>query len=48
MCQEETYSNPEKSRKVHLESAGIKDEIDRLYGEWEVSEGYVGLPPSHI
>lgn len=39
MCREEIYSNPEKSREVHLESAGIKEEIDRLYGEWETIEG---------
>ena len=39
MCKEEIYSNPEKSREVHLESAEIKDKIDRLYGEWEVIEG---------
>ena len=39
MCKEEIYSNPEKSREVHLESSEIKDEIDRLYGEWEVIEG---------
>lgn len=38
MCQEEIYSNPEKSKEVHQETASIKGEVDRLYGEWEALE----------
>jgi len=35
MCQEEVYSNPEKSRDVQHQVSSLKDQINLLYEEWE-------------
>jgi len=35
MCQEEIYSNEEKSKEVHQESEQLKNKLDLLYSEWE-------------
>jgi len=35
MCQEEIYSNEDKSREVHQESEQLKDRLNTLYTEWE-------------
>jgi len=35
MCQEEIYSNEEKSKEVHLETQQLKDKLEILYTEWE-------------
>ncbi len=35
MCQEEVYSNPEKSREVQQQVSSIKNKINLLYEEWE-------------
>ncbi|AOY75737.1 ABC-F family ATP-binding cassette domain-containing protein [Clostridium formicaceticum] len=38
MCQEEVYSNPDKSKEVHQETVKIKEKINELYEMWEVEE----------
>lgn len=35
MCQEEVYSNEERSREIHRESQQLKDRLELLYAEWE-------------
>jgi len=35
MCQEEVYSNPEKSRDVQHQVSSLKEQINLLYEEWE-------------
>lgn len=35
MCQEEVYSNPEKSKEVHQETVDLKNKLNSLYSEWE-------------
>lgn len=35
MCEEEVYSNPEKSKEVHEKTGLLKDELDKVYSEWE-------------
>ncbi len=35
MCQEEIYSNEEKSKEVHQETQQLKDKLDDLYSQWE-------------
>lgn len=34
MCQEEIYSNPEKSKSIHEEAQSIKAKLNSLYDEW--------------
>ena len=35
MCDEEIYSDPEKSKEVHGESEAIQNTLEKLYVEWE-------------
>ncbi|WP_278681373.1 ABC-F family ATP-binding cassette domain-containing protein [Paraclostridium bifermentans] len=35
MCQEEIYSNPEKSKEVSQNKTSLEDRLNNLYGEWE-------------
>ena len=35
LCQEEVYSNPDKSREVSLEKANYEDRLSSLYETWE-------------
>lgn len=35
MCQEEVYSNPEKSKEVSQNKALLEDRLNNLYEEWE-------------
>lgn len=35
LCQEEIYSNPEKSKEVNQEKAELESKLERLYTEWE-------------
>ncbi len=35
MCQEEVYSNPEKSKEVGQEKSELEDKLNSLYEEWE-------------
>ena len=36
MCREEVYSDPERSKEIHQETAIIKDKLDKLYKKWEL------------
>jgi len=38
MCQEEVYSNPEKSREAHEKFQYIQEKIELLYEEWQELE----------
>ena len=35
LCQEEVYSNPEKSKQVSKEKISLEDKLANLYDEWE-------------
>ena len=35
LCQEEVYSNPEKSKEVTQEKANLEEKLSNLYEEWE-------------
>lgn len=35
MCQEEIYSNPEKSKEVSQNKTSLEDKLNNLYEEWE-------------
>ena len=35
LCQEEIYSNPEKSKEVNLEKSELEDKLSSLYKKWE-------------
>ena len=35
MCQEEVYSNPEKSKEVSQNKSDLEDRLSQLYEEWE-------------
>lgn len=35
MCQEEIYSNPEKSKEVSQSKSSLEDRLNNLYEEWE-------------
>lgn len=35
LCQEEVYSNPEKSKDVNLQKASLEEKLSALYEEWE-------------
>ena len=35
LCQEEIYSNPEKSKEVNLEKAELENKLASLYEKWE-------------
>lgn len=35
LCQEEVYSNPEKSKDVSLQQASLEEKLSALYEEWE-------------
>ena len=35
LCQEEIYSNPEKSKEVNLEKAELENKLSSLYEKWE-------------
>ena len=35
LCQEEVYSNPEKSKDVSLQKANLEEKLSALYEEWE-------------
>ena len=35
LCQEEVYSNPEKSKYVSLQKASLEEKLSALYEEWE-------------
>ncbi|WZL73786.1 ABC-F family ATP-binding cassette domain-containing protein [Clostridiaceae bacterium 35-E11] len=35
MCQEDVYSNPEKSKELHEETNRLKEELENLYIQWE-------------
>lgn len=35
MCEEEVYSNPERSKELHLEMNTLKIELENKYEEWE-------------
>lgn len=35
LCQEEVYSNPEKSKQVSQEKISLEDKLTNLYDEWE-------------
>lgn len=35
MCQEEIYSNEEKSKEVHQETQQLRERLELLYSEWE-------------
>lgn len=35
MCQEEIYSNPEKSKEVSQNKSSLEDRLNNLYEEWE-------------
>ncbi len=35
MCQEEIYSNPEKSREVQQQTTSHRETLEKLYQEWE-------------
>lgn len=36
LCQEEIYSNPEKSKEVSLEKLSLEEKLSSLYEEWEL------------
>ena len=35
LCQEEIYSNPEKSKEVNLEKSELENKLSSLYEKWE-------------
>ena len=35
LCQEEIYSNPEKSKEVSIQKSNLEDKLSQLYDEWE-------------
>ncbi len=35
MCQEEVYSNPDKSMEIHEKVGILKKDLDKMYEEWE-------------
>ena len=35
LCQEEVYSNPEKSKEVSQEKSNLETKLSSLYEEWE-------------
>ncbi len=35
LCQEDIYSNPEKSREIYQEKTNLEDRLATLYDEWE-------------
>ncbi|WP_026478945.1 ribosomal protection-like ABC-F family protein [Alkaliphilus transvaalensis] len=35
LCQEEVYSNPDKSKEVQYQLTNVRDKINELYEEWE-------------
>ena len=35
LCQEEVYSNPEKSRDVSQQKSNLEEKLAELYDEWE-------------
>lgn len=35
LCQEEIYSNPEKSKEINLEKSELEDKLSSLYEKWE-------------
>ena len=35
MCQEEVYSNPEKSKEVSQNKSNLEEKLNNLYEEWE-------------
>ena len=35
LCQEEVYSNPEKSKEVSIQKSNLEDKLSQLYDEWE-------------
>ena len=35
LCQEEVYSNPEKSKDVSQQKASLEEKLSALYEEWE-------------
>ena len=35
LCQEEVYSNPDKSKEVSLEKTNFEDKLSSLYEAWE-------------
>jgi len=35
LCQEEVYSNPEKSKEVSIQKSNLEDKLAQLYDEWE-------------
>ncbi|KAB3532077.1 ABC-F family ATP-binding cassette domain-containing protein [Alkaliphilus serpentinus] len=37
MCQEEVYSNPEKSKEIQFKTMATKKELEELYLQWEAS-----------
>ncbi|SCY73803.1 ABC-F family ATP-binding cassette domain-containing protein [Alkaliphilus peptidifermentans] len=37
MCQEEIYSDPEKSKEINLETIALKEKLQIFYDEWESS-----------
>ena len=36
LCQEEVYSNPDKSREVNQKKSSLEDKLSTLYEEWEL------------
>ena len=35
LCQEEVYSNPDKSREVSQQKSNLEEKLANLYDEWE-------------
>ena len=35
LCQEEVYSNPDKSREVTQQKSNLEEKLANLYDEWE-------------
>jgi len=35
MCDEEIYSNPDKSREVNLSKCELEKKLEQLYEKWE-------------
>ncbi len=35
MCQEDVYSNPEKSKEIHNKKIALQEKLDELYSAWE-------------
>ncbi|EPZ61283.1 hypothetical protein H477_0208 [[Clostridium] sordellii ATCC 9714] len=35
MCQEDVYSNPEKSKEVSQNKSNLEENLNNLYEEWE-------------